>query len=639
MPLSLTASFPKLIQIGQGSLIVVDGAFDNRDHIRATYIREERTGVSFQLHPDEITEVEAFSVSLPWQLPLVAQVLGCHQYGTMTSLSLFPTGQSVFNYNRLSNAWARAAAPAFWGLVDEARHWERGFIPRGDALWDAKAKRPHNLDFVPVATELHHYARARPEFKVAACIASLAASHDKMLRVERHVARLRILYNIRHHLYASSSSEGREFSLSETCQEAALTVEAAAATVFSSLDILSHALNLVYELGMPQSKAGFVSAVTGKKLTSEVQDESSSLRRDHAHEPATIFLLNQYAQWIEELAEWRHFVIHRGLLEPGEHVHGGVPIFLREDEARDARLKSDALELVDGWGMSLRGLLVQVFGLIAEKARRSANDYGAQPLQPRGVSRPDRKDAVQVLKSFLDLWQASLGTEPQKFERMFGRLSRNWKNEWKFTTFKRFVENHPLRSYSLRDTYSSSGGEEGEVHQTRVSMSFEECEQQWTFVLKPHPTLGHVELHLTPPLGVPLSFTKRLQIGSLERQQSGKSSGHRDMVFSVLLKNVSPVALHEVEAHIISHPLSRASASTQALDPGAEQKVEVRWEEAFVFFADGHAPPAGLLADAPCVRVLYRLETEEGSWWAEEFGMDRGEVRDSEEVASEQVPG
>ena len=161
-------------------------------------------------------------------------------------------------------------------------------------------------------------------------------------------------------------------------------------------------------------------------------------------------------------------------------------------------------------------------------------------------------------------------------------------------------------------------------------MIFGETERDWTFVLRPN-IKAELELHRSHPLGIPLSFENRIQISGFEQRQSGKSSGHRDMIFVATLKNTSEEALRDVETHIVSYPLSRSAPSFDVLEPGEAQEIEVSWEDAFVPFASDYLPPSAFLAHDLFVYVLYRCETDEGNWWAEKFPIEKDELLDSTE--------
>jgi hypothetical protein len=125
MSTSVTATYPKLISISQGSKVEVHGWFTRPDQILATQISDDTKGVSYALTPDEVrasrSDPDRPAPTSLWRLPLVGQVVSCLQYGEVTILGVFPSDQKPLDYNQ--ECWRNLGlqVPAFVRQVEEKR--------------------------------------------------------------------------------------------------------------------------------------------------------------------------------------------------------------------------------------------------------------------------------------------------------------------------------------------------------------------------------------------------------------------------------------------------------------------------------------------------------------------------------------
>jgi len=430
MSLSIRVSYPKRITIPSGAAVVIHaGIFDEPDHLVAYSINDGDSGIEYHLHPDEYPKAQEYRGEIHWKLPLVAQVLSCMQYGEYTHIDVYPSTQTLYEFSKFREPSLKLAVPAFWQLAEERDDWREVAIPTGFALREAKERRPRPLDARDTARAFHECFAKKRFFHLPRCNQAIWESAQKLQQAARHLNRLKAIDQLRLHLYDAPKSEGRDFMLSETREEAEVIVEAALTAVYTSLDILGHAINEFFQLGLATNSVGFINTVAGKNTNLDAK----CLNREYPHEPLTSFLLGERVRWIRELEGWRHHVIHHGTLQTGEIARGGVMVVPPdEDEFQGAMTTSrSATELVDGWVSDLRLLLKKSFELLAERSRRlTATSDSEFPVGTRGefLMVLDRMPKYKTLVEFLQLWGEDEETNPSKYQYMYSKLTGAWRS-------------------------------------------------------------------------------------------------------------------------------------------------------------------------------------------------------------------
>lgn len=623
-------SYSKRIEIAVGTSIQIRGIFDKIDHVIASSITDSARGIVFGLHPDEIPESTHYPGPVPWTVPLIAQVVSCYQWGEYTHLDVYPTGQTLYDFHRVSLLTARTAVPAFWKLADDSRKWENSFVPKGMSIWNAKQQRPQVFKAGFMVAALRRYAKFHPTLKLQFCEQSIWQSAEKLLHAERHLERLKVIDDVRRHLYVSSMSEGREFILAETREEAGITVEAAITSLYSALDILGHAINEFYNIGLATNSVGFISAVADKapRANDEEPQNRRSLQTLFPNDPLTKYLLSQREEWIMELEEWRHNIIHHGCLRTGEFREGGVLVFLqRELDFLSGSVNSqrDAKTLVDDWVTHFKELFAETLKLMETRAIEASVVFEAkQPAseEAKPLAPPDRTKALDVLRSFLELWVSDTERQPRKYSKMYAALMEAWRKEWPFKMFQKFIGSHHLQEFqSVGGVYSGTNARYGQLYRVVMTLKFEEANAVWGFNIIPE-NKSRMALHLLP-FSVPPSFTKRMSLADVRRWQSGKETGYRDVIVSGVVHNTSEVAVTDIEAHVFCKDMSEAFTLIGTLASGEQRRFQVSWKNACVPFHPDFPPISTDLLWGGSVRVrfTYRLETDEGDLWAEDIAL------------------
>jgi hypothetical protein len=626
LSITVTVSFPRPIVIEIGTVIeIMGGVYTAPDHILGYQIICGERGLYFQAEPEEFGEFVKFNSEVPYRLPLIGQVTACWQHEKHTNLTVFPTSQTLYDYNQMSGMWGRAAVPAYWKVIEQKHAWEKVVIPFTWSRFEEDKYRPELLDVPKLIDALYPVYSGQGGFDYQKCVASLWGAADKLRQVERHLERLKTIDKLRIHLYEASKSSARDFHLSETREEASLVVESAITSAFSSLDIFAHALNELYKLSFTKHTASFFNVVTvrAEKLDSP-EAPSPCLERDYPNEPLTKLLLQHRTDWIQELSEWRHFVIHHGCLNNGEYVGGGVLVYLPKEEADSLTQQIhpiSATELVGKWTTNLKSLLEEAFHLLTEKATHIDGNNpetveAETTLDP--IVRPSGTPPYSIVRSFLELWTRRTSDEPKRIEHMFSRLAPSWQREWTMRKFRNFVNAHSLSKFEMGDIVSTSTDiEHGRLDRMSATLDFGGQVMRWGFTVIPVKENQYRLLRL--PMSTIPSFEARIQVLSYQSKQSGRDTGHRDLIFSGKVKNASDVVLESVEVHIFWTEISEATVNLGNLIPGEERDFECSWKGAFISPSREY-PPISIERGRFKLRMIYRLDTEEGLYWSQDDG-------------------
>ena len=626
MSLTLTVAFPRPISVRMGTIVEIIGVFTAPDHVAAYQIIDAQGGINYSATPEEFNNIKRYDRPVLHDGPLIGEIVGCLQRDKSTFLTFFPTSHSPYDYNQMAGSWVRSAVPAYWKLTEEKNAWERRVTPLAWSRFNENKYRPALLDVKSVAEALYTAYEKRENYHHQRCMTALWNSADKLRQVERHLERLKIINSLRVHLYAAMKSDAREFHLSETREEAVLTVEAGITTIFSALDILAHAINELYNLSLTPHQVGFFNVVFIRSERTDVAEAKVArcLEKDFPADPLTALFLLHRDRWIQAMSEWRHFIVHHGCLDNGEFVGGGV--LIEKPTGSDVPLTSHtpsvlAADLLENWTAQLRELLEEAFQLITADAWKVAEEQGKQvtteePLEP--MPAPTQLSPVDLVTSFLEWWKRSDTEEPKRIDYMYSRLAGTWRKEWKLPQFREFVTQHPLKGFSLVGTVSSISDERfGRLDRMSAKLEFAQDSMVLGFAVIPVNKRRYGLIRL--PFSTVHPFETLLQIIGYQSRQSGRETGHRDMVFSATVRNCSTKSLEEVTAHIFWHQSSEANVVIGTLLPGEERLFECSWKDACVPPSREY-PPLWIDRGTFRLRLVYRLPTNEGDWWAEDHG-------------------
>lgn len=627
MSLTISITYPKRIEIEQGTPVKVNGSYTKADHISAFFIHDARRGISFQLRPDEIPPIKKYKDTPEM---LVGEVIGCHQFGESTHLDILPFEGNLYDYKRLSTGWARISVPAYWQLLDEKIKWESSLKDAESRLWELKQQVPQPYDASELVLAMRRYAQRQPDFRLEFCTRYLWESVEKQLMAARHLERLEILHDLHRHFEAASKLEVREWLINRVHEECGLVFEAAVMTIYSSLDILSHVINEVYKLNFLGRTATFNLVVNGRQVQANEQVSGQPLPHNNT---LKTFLDQECQGWIFGLAKWRHHVIHHGCVE------GGMRVRLVQDAESfmpDAVLEGESREIIRTWTERLLKLLEGVVRISSAHIEALSKTLPVTTkTESELLQKPDTTQANVVVRSFLDLWTLDTSDldDGQKKERhlsMFRRLLRVASDAWDLKAFAKYIDNHPLKSWEiLPGVFHSSGIKEGEQYTFSVVLTFDSWGQSlWWFVLQPIPKNQKNELAIRfdLPLSIPPSFDTRLQLLDFARHQSGKETGFRDVVFVVSLANTSADTIENVEVHIFWMDVSQSSETVGTMSPGEVHNLIISWKDAFMPISRDVPLIADALMGELCVRVIYRYATQEGVLWSQNFFVSPGGI-------------
>ena len=630
MAFTVSVFYARCLEIERGTPVKVLGDYTQVDTMRATLIYDERRGISFQLHPDEIPIVEPFQGKVPWPTPLRGQVVSSIQWGGTTSLEIFPDWTPLLDYNRMSTAQARAAVPAFWQLIDEKRKWESCLQEAEGKFWELRFQRPQLLDVSNAVLAMRRYTEVDAGFRLNYCTRYIWQSIEKQHLAARHLERLNVLEDLRRHFDALPRRENRDWLVNRTEEEASALFEYTVPILYSALDILAHVINQVFELEFSESTVGFIGVVTGKPNIDNKERNDRHLVARFPFEPLTQFLLRERQEWIREVEVWRHHIIHHGTVEGGFWVQ---LISDADSVLPKTEREGDAFSLLQEWTQRLRQMLEQVSILLEQQLDRKTESLiaGGAARNALATVKPDESQAYEVVKYFLDLWHRGLNdaTENENRQRLsflYSRLTPASRQQWPFREFSRFVSRHPLLEWDFADGFGwSNGSEHGECYSFCADMKFAEQTFRWRFllVLVSQSNTRKLGIDLTNPLCYPPSFTPRVALVAAESNQSDSATGHRDLLYDLEIKSVCSEVLQHVEIFIFWADIGGAHAVVGALNAGEGQRCELSWKDAFVPVGKDLPILAPQLEEEAYVRVIYRLETEEGVWWAENLAIPR----------------
>lgn len=540
----------------------------------------------------------------------------------------FPTPLTAYDYNQISGNWFRAALPAYWKILEEKHEWARAIKPRHSSLYQKDKYRPEKIDARGIVGRLHPAFGKRDGFNITRTADALWRSVDKLHQAERHLERLKIIDKLRSHLYLEYQSDDRNFLLEETLEEATLTSEAAITTIFSALDILSHGLSEIFDLGQGDRTATFFNVVTNRMPLSdgEVGEPTRrSLEIDFPEHPVTKLLLAHRDNWIQELSEWRHWIIHHGTVTAGEYVGSGVLLVnptAKPDFYGSQPVPRFATKILTEWTNSLRELTEALFGLLSEYADSFivSAKLALEVEEETEISSPKNSQPIDIVNTFLQLWSKYDASDPEQIKFMFGRLSKKWQDEWTYQKFKTYIDNSSLVSFDMYPPFShGTHPEYGHHYSLSGNLKFKDSVEQWHFTLVPVKN-GQIRM-IREPSSTPPSKTRRLQAEDYRSRQSGRDTGHRDIIFSAKISNISQDELKDVSVHIFWHYLSEAEQEIGTISSGSSAEFECSWPNACL--PVGEFSAMWVERGRFRLRVVYRLETPEGDWWAEDLGFDK----------------
>ena len=626
MAFTVRVFYARCLEIERGTPVKILGDYTQVDAMRATFIVDERRGISFQLHPDEIPVVEPFKGEVPWPTPLRGQVVSSAQWGGTTSLEIFPDWTPLLDYDRVSMAQAQAAVPAFWQLVDEKRKWESCLRETEDRFWKLRFQRPQPLDVSNAILAMRRYTEVDAEFRLHYCTRYLWQSIEKQYLAARHLERLKVLEDLRRHFDALPRRENRDWLVNRTAEEASALFEYTVPILYSALDILAHVINQVFGLGFSESTVGFIGVVAGKPNTDNKERSDHHLTARFPLEPLTQLLLRERQEWIRDVEVWRHHIIHHGTVEGGFWVR---LISDADSVLPKTEREGDALSLLEEWTQRLRQMLEQASILLEQQLDRKTDSLivGGATRNVLATIRPDESQAYEVIKYFLDLWHRGLNdtTENEKSQRLsflYSRLTPASRQQWPFREFSYFVSHNPLLEWDFSDGFGwSSGSEHGEHYSFCADMKFSERTFRWRFslVLVPQSDTRKLGIDLTNPLCYPPSFTPRVALVTNKSSQSDSVTGHRDLLYNLEIKSVCSEFLQHVEIFIFWADIEGAHATIGTLDAGERRRCDLSWKDAFIPIGKDLPTLAPQLEEEAYVRVIYRFETEEGAWWSEDL--------------------
>jgi hypothetical protein len=494
-------------------------------------------------------------------------------------------------------------------------------IPEGMTLLELRRNRPPGIEAGLLRSELHKWFAAKRSFDIARCEGAGQEAARKLVQAERHLARLREIERLRQHLYGFSGSDGREYMLGETRAEAVLAVEAAAATVYSALDIFSHLVDEVYALEQGRHSATFA------RVAYTREGSASCLQSRYPQEALTIFLVAERERWIGPLEAWRHATIHHECLSAVEVAGGPVLILPPDTESPllDVRDAVPAVDLVAEWVGNLQHVLNTSVDLMAKWAGHQA--IMPEETHPVGHRNPalalvSGSPHLEPLVSFLENWLVDEKVVSDKFRRMFWQIAKDWARQWGFDRFRQFVQNRPLTDYRIGRTTAVTDPVYGEIHHIEVHLNLDAGKSSMWFALAPVRPVAVDRYRLVPTsLSTPLSRVRRTCVRGFDSRQSGRESGHSDIIFAGEVANISDDYLSGIRVHVLRHPFPLGSVEVGDLPPGAVAEFTWVFESGCMPIGDSFpAPSADLLMGDRRVdlRVTYGVPTEEGVAWCEE---------------------
>jgi hypothetical protein len=133
--------------------------------------------------------------------------------------------------------------------------------------------------------------------------------------------------------------------------------------------------------------------------------------------------------------------------------------------------------------------------------------------------------------------------------RFYERLAPEWQQRWSYHRCRALLTNRVLQDFSLEKTGSVTDKQYGQMAKVCVRMMFDTGPELWWFSLiqdKP----ARWSLTLTP-LATFSASQQRVEVSGLWRKQSGRESGHRDILFGGLIHNISGEELLRVTVSVL----------------------------------------------------------------------------------------
>jgi len=225
-------------------------------------------------------------------------------------------------------------------------------------------------------------------------------------------------------------------------------------------------------------------------------------------------------------------------------------------------------------------------------------------------------DLLRPLVTFLSTWMSSDVSHKLKSQRLYAALTQQWRDEWPYPKFDNFINRRSLKNFRLGEVSAN-----GETTNVLAELDFGDRTEPWEFSLIYEK--GRLRLHRTLRSTIP-SPTRRCRVEDLKRNQSGRDTGRRHLVFSGIVHNGSRDALLQMHAQVLWRTWSQAKCTLGDVAPSSAAVFSAVWPEAFVPQGDNPPLSGRLLQGRVRVKLVYCFETDEGDFWSEEdaFGQE-----------------